>query len=240
MKKRRHYRILFILMAAGLLCSCGTVGEKEEPQTAGLQTEKAEKEDVRLAPYQSVELAAIARAYYLKENNYLAPEVECLKNDDGTTTIHLYEIVKDDDESSHTATSAWYTVDEYGKGEDDIMGNAVKFPGMSLGEIAEYVKIPIALTYNEEGEAHNEWQITDAATINACIQAISQLTVGEETELRTMDAGETLVFQMADGNTWTLDFEAGNLSRNNTCYETDGWKKVQNIIRDYLTEEGFQ
>ena len=115
MKKRRHYRILFILMAAGLLCSCGTVGEKEEPQTAGTQTEKAEKEDDRLAPYQSVELAAMARAYYLKENNYLAPEVECLKNDDGTTTLHLYEIVKDDDESSHTATSAWYTVDEYGK-----------------------------------------------------------------------------------------------------------------------------
>ena len=240
MKKRCHYRILFILMAAGLLCSCGTVGEKEEPQTAGMQTEKAEKEDARMAPYQSMELAAMARAYYLKENNYLAPEVECLKNDDGTTTLHLYEIVKDDDESSHTATSAWYTVDEYGKGEDDIMGNMVEFPNMSLGEIAEYVKTPIALTYHEEGEAHNEWKITDAATINACIQAISQITVGEETELRTMDAGETLVFQMADGNTWTLDFEAGNLLRNNTCYETGGWKKVQNIIRDYLTEEGLQ
>ena len=227
MKKRRHYRILFILMVAGLLCSCGTVGEKEELQTAGTQTEKAEKEDARLAPYQSVELAAMARAYYLK-------------NDDGTTTLHLYEIVKDDDESSHTATSAWYTVDEYGKGEDDILGNTVEFPNMSLGEIAEYVKTPIALTYNEERETHNEWKITDAATINACIQAISQINVGEETELRTMDAGETLVFQMADGNTWTLDFEAGNLLRNNTCYETDGWKKVQNIIRDYLTEEGLQ
>ena len=177
---------------------------------------------------------------YLKENNYLAPEVECLKNDDGTTTLHLYEIVKDDDESSHTVTSAWYTVDEYGKGEDDILGNTVEFPNMSLGKIAEYVKTPIALTYNEEGETHNEWKITDAATINACIQAISQINVEEETELRTMDAGETLVFQMADGNTWTLDFEAGNLLRNNTCYETDGWKKVQNIIRDYLTEEELQ
>ena len=45
---------------------------------------------------------------------------------------------------------------------------------------------------------------------------------------------------MADGNTWTLDFEAGNLLRNNTCYETDGWKEVQYIIRDYLTEEGLR
>ena len=172
MKKRHHYRILFILMAAGLLCSCGTVGEKEEPQTAGTQTEKAEKEDARLAPYQSVELAAIARAYYLKENHFLASEVECVKNDDGTTTIHLYEIVEDDEKVSHTGTSAWYTVDGYGKGKDDVMGNTVEFPAMSLGEIAQYVKTPIALTYSEEGEAHNEWQITDAATIDACMKAL--------------------------------------------------------------------
>lgn len=64
-----------------------------------------EKQDI-LAPYQSVELAAMARAYYLKESNFLAPEVECVKNDDGTTTIHLYEIVEDDEETSHTGTSA--------------------------------------------------------------------------------------------------------------------------------------
>ena len=55
-----------------------------------------------------------------------------------------------------------------------------------------------------------------------------------------MDAGETLAFQMADGNVWTLDFEAGNLLRNNTCYETEGWKNVQNVIRDDLVEEGLR
>lgn len=110
-----------------------------------------EKQDI-LAPYQSVELAAMARAYYLKENHFLAPEVECVKNDDGTTTIHLYEIVEDDEKVSHTGTSAWYTVDGYGKGKDDVMGNTVEFPAMSLGEIAQYVKTPIALTYSEEGE----------------------------------------------------------------------------------------
>lgn len=198
-----------------------------------------EKQDI-LAPYQSVELAAMARAYYLKENHFLAPEVECVKNDDGTTTIHLYEIVEDDKKVSHTGTSAWYTVDGYGKGKDDVMGNTVEFPAISLGEIAQYVKTPIALTYSEEGEAYNEWQITDAATIDACMKALKQLVVGEETELRTMDAGETLAFQMEDGNVWTLDFEAGNLLRNNTCYETEGWKNVQNVIRDDLTEEGLR
>ena len=198
-----------------------------------------EKQDI-LAPYQSVELAAMARAYYLKESNFLAPEVECVKNDDGTTTIHLYEIMEDDEETSHTGTSAWYTVDGYGKGKDDVMGNTVEFPAMSLSEIAQYVKTPIALTYSEEGEAHNEWQITDASTIDACMKALKQLVIGEETELRTMDAGETLAFQMADGNVWTLDFEAGNLLRNNTCYETEGWKNVQNVIRDDLVEEGLR
>ena len=29
MKKKHHYRMLFVLLAAGLLCSCGTTVEKE-------------------------------------------------------------------------------------------------------------------------------------------------------------------------------------------------------------------
>lgn len=198
-----------------------------------------EKENI-LAPYQSVELGAMARVYYLKETNFLAPELECVQNDDGTTTIHLFEIMADDEETSHTGTSAWYTVDGYGKGQDDVMGNTVELPALSLGEIAEYVGTPVSLAYSEDGEAHNEWQITDAATIDACQQALKQLIIGEETELRAADAGETLVFQMADGSTWTLDFEAGSLLRNGKCYETEGWKKARNILQDYLTEEGLR
>ena len=72
------------------------------------------------------------------------------------------------------------------------------------------------------------------------MKALKQLVVGEETELRTMDAGETLAFQMADGNVLTLDFEAGNLLINNTCYETEGWKNIQNVIWDDLVEEGLR
>lgn len=111
---------------------------------------------------------------------------------------------------------------------------------MSLGEIMEYMETPIALTYSEDGEAHNEWQITDAAMIDACMQALKQLSIGEETELQVSDAGETLAFQMKDGNTWTLDFEAGNLLRNGSRYETEGWKEVQNLLWDYLAEEGLR
>lgn len=198
-----------------------------------------EKQDI-LTPYQSIELGAMARAYYLKENNFLAPEMECVENEDGTTTIHLYEIVEDDEETSHTGTSAWYTVDGYGKGKDDVLGNTVELPAMALCEIAEYVETPTALIYSEDGEAHNEWQIADISAIDACMQALKQLSIGAETELRAADAGETLTFQMSDGNIWTLDFEAGNLLRNGSCYETEGWKDVQNILWDYLTEEGLR
>ena len=202
-------------------------------------TETTEAKDI-LAPYQSIELGAMARAYYLKEQNFLAPELECVENDDGTTTIHLYEIVSDDGEMIHTGTSAWYTVDAYGRGKDDIMGNAVKFPAMSLGRLAEYMETPVELTYSEAGEAYNEWQITDAATMDACMQALKQLAVGKEAELRAADAGETLTFRMADGSTWTLTFEAGKLLRNDICYETEGWRDVQNTLWDYLSEEGLR
>ena len=268
MKKKHSYRMFTILMAAGLLCSCGVAGEKAEAQMADTQREGTGKPDSEeygegisglefsggkgalseairvvqeqgedLAPYQSIELAAMARAYYFKENDFLAPETECVKNDDGTTTIHLYEIVEEDDGTSHTSTSAWYTVDGYGKGTDDIMGNTVELPAMPLGEIVEYAGTPTAITYSEEGEAHNEWQIADVAAIDACMQAMKQLSVGEETVLRAADAGETLVLRMADGNTWTLEFEAGNLLRNGSCYETTGWREVQNILWNYLMEE---
>lgn len=106
-------------------------------------------------------------------------------------------------------------------------------------KIAEYEGTPVAITYSENGEAHNEWQITDIATINACEQALKQLTISKKTELRSADAGETFVFQMADGGTWTLEFEGGNLLQNGICYETKGWKEVRKIIQDYLEEEGL-
>lgn len=32
MKKKHHYRMLFVLLAAGLLCSCGTATKKEAPR----------------------------------------------------------------------------------------------------------------------------------------------------------------------------------------------------------------
>ena len=76
--------------------------------------------------------------------------------------------------------------------------------------------------------------------IVACLKALEQMKVGEKTDLRAADAGDTLLFTMADGSTWTLDFENGNLVRNGSCYATEGWKAVREVLKEALAGEGMQ
>jgi hypothetical protein len=75
-------------------------------------------------PYTPAELCRWAQIYYFVNNGFYPPEVEYEKNDDGSYSIHLYEVVTSGG-STHTATSAWYTVDKYGVGVDDIYGDTV-------------------------------------------------------------------------------------------------------------------
>ena len=70
-------------------------------------------------------LCRMAQAYYERHKDYYPPEAEFTDNGDGTYTIHLFEIVDDGNGTTHTATSAWYTVDAGGIGKDDIMGDEV-------------------------------------------------------------------------------------------------------------------
>ena len=77
-------------------------------------------------PFTAEELAEWAQIYYFTHNGFFPPETEVEKNKDGTFTIHLFEIV-DPDGISHTATSAWHTVDKYGAGRDDITEQAACF-----------------------------------------------------------------------------------------------------------------
>ena len=110
----------------------------------------------------------------------------------------------------------------------------------SLAELAAYMGTPETLTYVQEAEGRNEWKITDGETIAACLKALEQMKVGEKTDLRAADAGDTLLFTMADGSTWTLDFENGNLVRNGSCYATEGWNIVRNVLKEALAGEGMQ
>lgn len=75
--------------------------------------------------YSPEELCELAQNYYKRHNDFFPPEADYVKNDNGTYTIHLYEIVDDGNGMGHTATSAWYTVDTAGIGTDDIMGGTV-------------------------------------------------------------------------------------------------------------------
>ena len=74
---------------------------------------------LKSGPYTADELCVMAQQYYMKNNGFFPPKADVTKNADGSFTIHLYEVV-DLDGITHTATSAWYTVDSFGSGTDDI------------------------------------------------------------------------------------------------------------------------
>ena len=77
-------------------------------------------------PFTAAELGRWAQIYCLRNEGYFPPEADVERNADGSFTIHLYEIVSVDGFESHTATAAWYTVDAYGCGTDDIFGTEVR------------------------------------------------------------------------------------------------------------------
>lgn len=71
------------------------------------------------------QLCRLAQDYYERHQGFYPQETEWIDNGDGSYTIHLYEIVNLDGGESHTATSAWYTVDSHGVGTNDITGEPV-------------------------------------------------------------------------------------------------------------------
>lgn len=71
------------------------------------------------------QLCVLAQEYYNRNYDFYPPEAAITDNGDGTYTIQLYEHVVLDEGLSHTATSAWYTVDAYGVGIDEISGSMV-------------------------------------------------------------------------------------------------------------------
>jgi len=72
--------------------------------------------------YTDEQLCEMAGKYYQKYHDFLPPIVEVDSvGTDGIVTIHLYEVVIDDEETGegHTATSDWYYVDRMtGQGEN--------------------------------------------------------------------------------------------------------------------------
>ena len=75
--------------------------------------------------YTPEELCKMAQDYYNRHYNYYPPVADYETKEGGKYQIHLYEIVDDGNGYTHTATSAWYTVDDHGIGTNDISGEAV-------------------------------------------------------------------------------------------------------------------
>lgn len=227
MKKILKYVGVVMLMMVGVLCTGCTKSMDNEGKTDALK------------PYQVSELIALSRWYYNQRSGYLPPEVEWQENEDGTFLIKLYELVKDDEGIGHTATSAIYTVDVYGKGKEEIMLEDVEFSEVSIADIVYYMEEPIELKCIANTEAHKEWNIKDQTVLEECFKALETINIKEKSDVRTADAEEILVFKLADDTEWTLTFENGNFMRNSTVYITEGYAKVRKVLKEYLKEEGL-
>ena len=79
-------------------------------------------------PYTEEELARWSQIYYFRHHGFFPPVADVEAKDDGTFSVHLYEIVKQDD-WTHTATSAWYTRDANGAGTDEIFESEIRLYG---------------------------------------------------------------------------------------------------------------
>lgn len=226
MKKILKYIGVVTLMMVGVLCT-GCTKDNEKIKEAKVT------DTFTFKPYQLSELIALSRWYYNQRNGYLPPEVEWKEIEDGTLMIKLYE------DAWHTATSAIYTVDAYGKGKEEIMLEDVEFPEVNVADVVLYMEEPVELTYIVNAEAHKKWNIKDQTVLERCFKALESIKTKEKSDVRTADAEEKLVFKLADGTEWMLTFENGNFMRNSTVYITKGYAKVRKVLKEYLKEEGL-
>lgn len=79
---------------------------------------------VKEGPYSVEDLCHWSQIWYFTRSGFFPPEAEATENEDGTFTVQLYEIVTNEG-ITHTATSAWLTLDENGSGVNDITGETV-------------------------------------------------------------------------------------------------------------------
>lgn len=62
----------------------------------------------------------LVKEYLEKNNSYIANHIEVDSVDDKYYTVHVYDIISNDDES-HTATTGWYQVNKYTGEIIDVM-----------------------------------------------------------------------------------------------------------------------
>ncbi len=71
------------------------------------------------------EIGRMAQMYYFRHHLFYPPIADVTETGEGEYSVHLYEVTDLGDGISHTATSAWYTVNDAGIGTDDLFGTPV-------------------------------------------------------------------------------------------------------------------
>ena len=198
------------------------LSQPADPQNTGGTTEKP------AGPQETdgitEQLAEMAKVYYSMHNDYLPEYADCEKTDDGKYQIHLYDIITLDENESHTATSAWYTVDEDGKGTDDIYGTeiSISYPFYGISQDAESVW---RLEVVKQFEASSEYETVDPALIEACLTSLEKVKLDSVSEARTTDSDVLLIFEYPD-RTFGVRFESGNLVCGSDAWNVEGYGEV--------------
>ncbi len=234
MKKRLFSRLVSVLAAAAVCCmpfslSVSAQENEESSRDYGVPADivgqhLSQPEGPRKTVGITEQLGDMAKVYYMMHNDYLPEYADCEITDEGMYQIHLYDIITLDENDSHTATSAWYTVDKDGKGTDDIFGTevSISYPFYGISQDAESVW---RLKVVKQFEASSEYETVDPALIEACLKALENVRLDSVSEWRTTDSDVLLIFEYPD-KTYGVRFESGNLVCGGDAWIVEGKDEV--------------
>ena len=95
---------------------------------------------------------------------------------------------------------------------------------------------PVKLTYIRGYETCSSYETEDPELISACVDAVKVMKLGEETDLCALDADDTLYFEMENGDSYSLMFEAGILVRDGNRYEVSGFSVLSKVLERIACE----
>ena len=108
---------------------------------------------------------------------------------------------------------------------------------LSILDTAKLTGVPVRLRYQQSGEAYNECNITESKTLTACMEALQKIRTGKKLEFRSMDNGETYIFEFENGSILTLNFEGEKYLEDGVCYETEGYERLKHALKSWQEEE---
>ncbi|MBR2188998.1 MAG: hypothetical protein IJ860_06300 [Eubacterium sp.] len=106
--------------------------------------------------------------------------------------------------------------------------------------VIDFMEEPVRLVYTRQYEAAEQFETEDELMIAACVDALREMTIGEETDVRATDSDDVLTFVMEDGSANTVRFQNGNFCFEDRIYEVGGFSAVRDVLEQVasaVTEE---